>query len=113
MTTTACPRAASSSPTRATCWLTALPSSQGNGVTCAMAWGISSAHDAPRAMSLGLRLGTGGSLAAHGTALDRLARVLGDELLGRLARLVVGALGVRRLHEVRAGPVELAADALV
>ena len=41
------------------------------------------------------------------------ARVLGDELLGRLAGLVVGPLVVRRLHEVRARAVELAADAVV
>ena len=43
----------------------------------------------------------------------RLALVLGDELLGLLARLVVGALVVRRLHEVRARAVELAGDAVV
>src|ERR1700730_17861512 len=40
-------------------------------------------------------------------------RVLGDEPLGVGARLVVGALVVRRLHQVGGGPVELTADAVV
>src|SRR6185436_20039542 len=42
-----------------------------------------------------------------------VARVGGDELLGLLARLVVGALRVRRLHQVARGPVELSGDAVV
>src|ERR687897_3099941 len=48
-------------------------------------------------------------------ALGSLANpaVLGDELLGGLARLVVRALRVGRLHEVGAGSVELAGDAVV
>src|SRR4051812_41858033 len=40
-------------------------------------------------------------------------RVLGDERLGVLARLVVRALVLRGLHEVGARTVELAADAVV
>src|SRR6185295_13237938 len=44
----------------------------------------------------------------------RLApRVGGDELLGLLARLVVGPLTVRRLHQVARRAVELAGDAVV
>src|SRR6185312_17114107 len=66
-----------------------------------------------RLSELRLRGGLPGrSLAALGLR-PGLARVLGDELLGRVARLVVGALVVRRLHEVRARAVELAADAVV
>src|SRR6185295_12308455 len=42
-----------------------------------------------------------------------LARVLGDELLRRLPRLVVGALVLGRLHEVRARAVQLAGQAVV
>src|SRR6185437_2718826 len=42
-----------------------------------------------------------------------LERVLGDELLGLLARLIVWALVVGGLHQVGGGPVELAADAVV
>src|SRR5256885_156833 len=42
-----------------------------------------------------------------------LAGVVGDECLGQLARLVVGALVVRRLHQVARGSVELAGDPLV
>src|SRR6478735_6788842 len=63
------------------------------------------------------RSGLGGGLPGRRLAAlglrPGLARVLGDELLGRVARLVVGALVVRRLHEVRARAVELAADAVV
>src|SRR4051812_44042830 len=69
-------------------------------------------------MSLTLRLGGRGALlwrrAALGPRARRLlAAVLGDELLRRRARLVVGPLVVRRLHEVRARPVDLAAEAVV
>src|SRR4051794_12902635 len=42
-----------------------------------------------------------------------LTRVLGDELLGVLARLRVGPLVVRRLHQVARGAVQLAGDAVV
>src|SRR5262245_28647183 len=61
----------------------------------------------------------GGTAAALGRtravrrARGALARVLGDELLGVRARLVIGPLVLRRLHEVRRGPVELSADAVV
>src|SRR4051794_18183825 len=41
------------------------------------------------------------------------AGVVGDELLRRLAREMVGALVVGRLHEVGAGAVELAGEAVV
>src|SRR5439155_14970817 len=116
-----CPRAPSRSGRRATWSLTSWPPSHGTGVTWAMGGDISSGACCPtggwqgggRGEPSGLRLGAGRSLAAHGAALDRLARVLGDELLGRLARLVIGALVVRRLHEVRARTVDLAAEAVV
>src|SRR3954462_6855304 len=64
-----------------------------------------------------LRLGSGALLRRRAALRLRpralLALVLGDELLGRLARLVVGPLVVRRLHEVRARAVDLAAEAVV
>src|SRR4051794_36554093 len=68
------------------------------------------------ALRLGSRLARRGLSRRGPAGLGRragLARVLGDEPVGRVARLVVGALVVRRLHEVRARAVELAADAVV
>src|SRR5262249_46245220 len=77
------------------------------------------ANDAANRTRPGLR-GLGGGL--RGALLRRLpalraraglAGVLGDEALGRVAGLGVGALRGRRLHQVGAGAVELAGDAVV
>src|SRR4051794_21200364 len=137
------PRAASSAPTRRTWSLTSCPDSQGYGVTWAMVNGPGTAGqhsarsrprrlaDAPSAARVARRTAADGVPLGGGSGLGRrlggglrraaalrgrprpLARVLGDELLGRLARLVVGALVLRRLHEVRARAVELAGEAMV
>ena len=94
-TTMRCPRRASSSESDRTKVLTSCVSSQGWGVTCAMAKrSLTIAQDRPRryasmpASDVLLRL-------AGGLAGGVDARVLGDELLGQLARRVVGALVVR------------------
>src|SRR5919106_4914338 len=54
-------------------------------------------------------------LLCAGLALRQpaVARILGDELLGHLAGLRIGALVVRRLHQVARRAVELARDPVV
>src|SRR3954447_2795973 len=66
-----------------------------------------------RASAPGSGLGGLRRTAALGRRAGALARVLGDELFGRVAGLVVRALVVGRLHEVRARSVELAGEAMV
>ena len=62
-------------------------------------------------LSLG-QASAAGAFAAPAHRASCRARC-GDELLGLLARLVVGPLAVRRLHQVAGRPVELAGDAVV
>src|SRR5919201_4781813 len=69
----------------------------------------------PAAANRAIRLGV---LAAFGLELGGplaggLAGVGADELLGELARLLVGALRVRGLHQIARGAIELPADPVV
>src|SRR5215207_7071170 len=66
------------------------------------------------ATASGSGLGLLRRLALRGSGQGALAaRVLGDELLGLLASLVVGPLAVRGLHQVAGRAVELTGDAVV
>src|SRR3954469_29723 len=112
---TRCPRAASSSPARRTKRSTSVPDPTGWGVAWAMVSDGTSSDDAEDGRRCPERLvlrDLGLGLGARGLR-RRMPGVGGDELLGLLARLVVGPLVVRRLHEVRRGAVELAGDAVV
>src|ERR1019366_4124176 len=139
MISTECPREASSPDTRATYWLTSFSASQANGVTCAIArrsteiyligaagaaWFRGTAPSpssrrtsttcSTRWLSRCARALLRGKLAlGRGRLGDHVARVLGDERLGQRVRLVIRALVHRRLHQVRAGAVELARQAVV
>src|SRR6266566_9419445 len=90
-TVTECPRARSPSAIPATCSLTSWGRDQANGVTRQTRRPIGPESSPARVSGLRLRSFLGG-----------LPRVLADEVLGLLARLVVGVLHRRRLHQVGA-----------
>src|SRR4051794_23076969 len=96
-TTTRWPRRLSSAESRETYSLTGVRVARLCGVTCAIERLAAGTGIGPRltsGLSRGLRRSRHRALAAC---------VGGDELLGLLARLVVGALAVRGLHQVAGG----------
>src|SRR5919201_894040 len=114
-TVTSYPSARSSRAIPATCSLTSWGRDQANGVTRQTRRPIRP-ESSPRrrettapakpAPPLWSASQASASALALGRLLRLLARVLADELLGQVARLVVAVLHRRRLHQVGARPAE-------
>src|SRR4051794_30048634 len=100
---TSCPRRSSSSETASAKRAARFAPPRRTGKTWAMESG---------GTPLSLRLG-GCRRFGRSARQCRAASVREDELLRLLARLVVGTLRVRALHQVAGGAIELAGDAVV